>query len=157
MACSISPSRTSIGVNSTRSDGATAWIAPNWPIPDVMEGSRTTAARGGVSANALKIAPAPPEVDADVATLAPTETLQTLPEGCNTGLCRRIVGGRVQERADAPHALRLLRACREWPCHRRAAEQRDELAAFQLVELHSVPHQPGPDRRISDWQGSVRK
>jgi signal transduction histidine kinase len=26
---------------------------------------------------------------------------------------------------------------------RRAAEQRDELAAFQVIELHSVPRQPG--------------
>jgi len=38
---------------------------------------------------------------------------------------------------------------------RRAAEQRDELAPLQLIELHSVPYQPGPDRRISNWQGSV--
>ena len=34
MARSISPaSRTSTGFNSTPSDGATAWIAANWPIP----------------------------------------------------------------------------------------------------------------------------
>jgi len=36
---------------------------------------------------------------------------------------------------------RLLRARRQRPCHRRAAEQRDELAPFQLIELHSVPCQ----------------
>jgi hypothetical protein len=34
--------------------------------------------------------------------------------------------------------VRPLRARRERPC-RRAAEQRDELASFQLIELHSVP------------------
>src|SRR5262249_14255123 len=89
---------------------------------------------GGVSANALQIAPAPPEVDADVATLAPTETLQTLPEGCNTGLCRRIVGGRVQERADAPHAFTFLRVRRHRARYRRAAQQRDELAPLH----HSI-------------------
>jgi hypothetical protein len=34
---------------------------------------------------------------------------------------------------------RLLRARRERPHRRRAAEQRDELASFYLIELHSVP------------------
>src|SRR5262249_57544298 len=33
----------------------------------------------------------------------------------------------------------LLRACRERPRDRRAAEQCDELAPVQLIELHSVP------------------
>jgi len=39
-----------------------------------------------------------------------------------------------------------LRTCRQRPrgCHH-APEQRDEVAWFQLIELHSVPHQPGPD------------
>ena len=32
----------------------------------------------------------------------------------------------------------LLRACRERP-RRRAAEQLDELASFELTELHSLP------------------
>jgi len=36
-----------------------------------------------------------------------------------------------------------LRACRQRPCHRRAAERRDELATFQLIELHSVPTSQG--------------
>src|SRR5262249_43490503 len=46
MVCSIPPSsRASIGVNSTPSDGATAWIAANWAVPEVMEGFRMTAAR----------------------------------------------------------------------------------------------------------------
>jgi hypothetical protein len=38
---------------------------------------------------------------------------------------------------------RLLRARRERPRHCRAAEQRDELAAFQLIELHSIPASQG--------------
>ena len=43
---SISPaSRTLIGLTSTPSDGATAWMAANWPIPAAMAGSRRTAAR----------------------------------------------------------------------------------------------------------------
>ena len=43
---SISPaSRTLTGLTSTPSDGATAWMAANWPIPAAMAGSRRTAAR----------------------------------------------------------------------------------------------------------------
>jgi hypothetical protein len=37
-----------------------------------------------------------------------------------------------QQHADPPHPLALLRARRERPRHRRAAEQRDELAAFHV-------------------------
>jgi hypothetical protein len=39
------------------------------------------------------------------------------------------------EHANSPHLLRLLRARRERPCDRRAAEKRDELAALQLIEV----------------------
>ena len=44
--------------------------------------------------------------------------------------------------ADAPHAFDLLRTRHERPrsC---GAEQRDELAAFQLIELHSIPASQG--------------
>ena len=51
---------------------------------------------------------------------------------------------------------RLLRARRERPGDR-AAEQRDELAPSQVIELHSVARQPGPDCRISNCGGSVRR
>src|SRR5262249_33728377 len=37
----------------------------------------------------------------------------------------------------------------EWPRRRRAAEQRDELASFQLIELHLVPPSQG---RISGYR-----
>jgi hypothetical protein len=43
-----------------------------------------------------------------------------------------------------PNFVGLLRARRQWP-RRRTAEQRDELTPFQLIELHSVPRQPGVD------------
>jgi hypothetical protein len=43
------------------------------------------------------------------------------------------------EHADATHPIRLLRARRERPRRGRAAEQRDELASFQSMELHSIP------------------
>src|SRR5260370_4940302 len=37
----------------------------------------------------------------------------------------------------------LLRPRRERPCHRRTAEQRDEIVSFQLIELHSIPASQG--------------
>jgi hypothetical protein len=42
------------------------------------------------------------------------------------------------EKSDHWHH-RLLRPRRERPRDSRAADQRDELASFQLIELHSVP------------------
>ena len=33
------------GLTSTPTEGATDWIAPNWPVPEGMEASRRTAAR----------------------------------------------------------------------------------------------------------------
>src|SRR5207245_7889768 len=53
-------------------------------------------------------------------------------------------------------ALQRLRTRYEGPRGRCTAEQRDELASFQLIELHSVPW-PGPDCRTSNWRGSVRR
>ena len=53
---------------------------------------------------------------------------QPLQERPDAGLKFRIVRGCGQEHADAPHPLGLLRARRERPRRRRAAEQRDELA-----------------------------
>ena len=50
----------------------------------------------------------------------------------NQGLLIRIALGSPHQHTDAPHALALLRARREGPS-RRAAEQRDELAAFHSI------------------------
>jgi hypothetical protein len=43
----------------------------------------------------------------------------------------------------------------ERPRGSRAAEQRDELASFQLIEVHSVPVSQGRDCRISNWRRIV--
>src|SRR5215470_7482980 len=76
--------------------------------------------------------------------------------GSHAILSFSIMSGEWGEHADAPHALALLRPRRERPRGRRAAEQRDEVAPFYLIEWHSIPHQPGPNTRISNWPGSVR-
>src|SRR5262249_35736869 len=77
-------------------------------------------------ANALGIAHGPAIFDARVAAVGPTKLLQALRESGEPGLTFRIIGGEIHEHADAPHRLALLRARRERPRCRRAAEQRDE-------------------------------
>jgi hypothetical protein len=61
------------------------------------------------------------------------------------GYCRKVQRGERIEKADYRHR-RLLRARRERPRHR-AAEQRDELAPVQLIELH---HKCQPEARRSN-------
>jgi hypothetical protein len=61
-----------------------------------------------------------------------------LQEYRNAGPLFRIIRSCVHEHANAPNPLALLRARRERPRRRRAAEQRDELATSQLIEWHSI-------------------
>src|SRR5262249_40669063 len=71
--------------------------------------------------------------DPRVAPEDPAEFPQPLQEGADTGLRFRVVRGQVHEHPDSPHAIGLLRACRERPRCGRAADKRDELAP-----LHSI-------------------
>src|SRR5262249_33571758 len=71
--------------------------------------------------------------DQDVAAGRPSELPEPLPEILKITLCAGIAGGDPRQSRDPPHPL-LLRARRERPRGRRAAEQRDELAAFH----HSI-------------------
>jgi len=57
--------------------------------------------------------------------------LQPLQERPEAGLKFQIVHSRGQKHADATHPLALLRARRERPRGRRAADERDELARAQ--------------------------
>jgi hypothetical protein len=45
----------------------------------------------------------------------------------------RIARVKCRQHADAPHPIALLRACRERPRRRRAAEKR-----YELAPLHSI-------------------
>src|SRR5262245_39765528 len=80
----------------------------------------------------LEVAAAPAVVDAYISPDDPAQFAEPLQERCIAGLSFGIVRHPGHKHADAPNTLRLLRAGRERP-RRRAAEQRDELAA-----LHSI-------------------
>src|SRR5262245_35227623 len=86
----------------------------------------------------IKLILAPTVYDRYVIALDIAGVLEALAKSAQTVLnsLRRSV---IKE-ADHRHR-RLLRARREWTRHSRAAEQRDELAPPQLIELHSVPSQ----------------
>jgi hypothetical protein len=58
--------------------------------------------------------------------------LQPLEERRTACLPDRVVRSRAHEHANAPHPLGLLRARRERPSGRRAAESQDELAPFHV-------------------------
>jgi hypothetical protein len=69
--------------------------------------------------------------------------LQALLERREPRLPFRIVRGDTHEYSDAPHALALLRARRERPCRRCAAEERDELAPSYVEHGASPPLRAG--------------
>ena len=81
---------------------------------------------------------APASIDAHVAADCPTQERQPLIKRREERLESRIVRGGRQEHADAPHPLALLRAHCKRP-HRRAADERDDLAPLQPIELHLLP------------------
>src|SRR5262249_53879397 len=75
---------------------------------------------------------APSGIELYVASDGPTQLLQRLEEGGIAGLCHRVVRGQGGLNADPLYPLRSLRARRERPRSRRAAEQRDELPALHV-------------------------
>ena len=83
---------------------------------------------GRSTPNALVVGRRPAAVDLDVAAGNPAQLRQLLHERRHADLRLRMVGGEGHQHAAAPHPLRLLRPRRERPCHRSAAQERDELA-----------------------------
>src|SRR5262245_48415405 len=94
---------------------------------------------GRVFAHGVGLAVAPPVFDPDVLPDDPARVLETLRERSQASLAFRVVRGKRREHADAPHTLALLPSRRDRPRSRRAAEQRDELAA---------PHIEPPPPRV---------
>ena len=78
-------------------------------------------------------------IDLDVAAFRPPQILQPLAERGDPCLPLCIGLGKRRKHADAPDPFALLRPRRERPHRRRAAEQRDELAPLQWIELHRCP------------------
>jgi hypothetical protein len=78
----------------------------------------------------------PPNVHPHVAAIGPTQARKGLRERRDESLRHVFVA--PHEHADAPHAVALLRSCRERPC-RSAAEPSDEIAPSK-----ANPHVPLP-------------
>src|SRR5262245_5501159 len=94
----------------------------------------------------------PAVLDRDTTTVDPTKFAQSPHK-----LGHPFASGRTRVRAQEPdgrHLRWLLRARNERP-RRRSTEQRDEVAAPQVGESHSVSSQPEPNCRISNWRGPV--
>ena len=79
----------------------------------------------GSEAVAITISPA--IIDLQVSALYPPKFLQRLFQRLRADSSFWVTLGVLHENADAPHSLRLLRACGKWP-RRRTAKKRDELA-----------------------------
>ena len=96
----------------------------------------------GIEAGTIGIAAGPTKLHPHVTAVDPSQLLQPLLQGRHATLSLRVVLGEDGEHADPARLVRLLRARIERP-RRRAAEQRDELTAFYLIELHSIPASQG--------------
>jgi hypothetical protein len=96
------------------------------PVVTMMSGCRPTNSCASARDRLLS-PPYPPKVHPHVAAVGPTQVRKRLRERRETTLFLRIIFVVRHEHSDAPHALALLRPCRERP-RRRAAEKRDELA-----------------------------
>src|SRR5262249_17764738 len=96
---------------------------------------------------AVRIASGKTIVDVDVATLHPTKVPKPFAKCRDAGLSFQIILGNSQQHTNPPRTLALLRARRQGPRRRRAADERDELAAS-----HSITS----SARASSVSGTVR-
>src|SRR6516164_4474747 len=69
-------------------------------------------------------------------------TLRPSTQPSSLSFCLNAVRAHTHEDADVSQPLRLLRVRRAWP-HRRAAEQRDELAASHSITSSAMASMPG--------------
>jgi hypothetical protein len=72
-----------------------------------------------------------------------------------TGWIVRLTAGRVKH-ADPPNLARLLRARRERPRRRRAAEERDEVTPSQLTECICCAQPGGQDSGLASIKSGAR-
>src|SRR6476659_5988606 len=81
-----------------------------------------------ICAHAIGVGSRIAKVNSDC-TFSPSKLLETLSEGCDVGLRQWVIFGEAHKHTDTRHALTMLRARRERPRRRCAAEKRDELTA----------------------------
>src|SRR5262245_15985587 len=72
-------------------------------------------------------------LDSDVAAFYPSELLESVPECRDLGVPFWIGLGMRHQHTDARHTFALLRARCDRPRHRRATNQRDELAPLCMT------------------------
>src|SRR6266511_3180614 len=87
----------------------------------------------------LCVAVAKPDIDPEILTFIPAETLKRLSHGRNTVGRIRILLSSCKQDTDAADSIRLLPARRERPRCRRAAEHCDEVAAFHVQHNALLP------------------
>ena len=150
-----SASRTSIGLTSTpNADGFIFFAMASLGAKIAVQSNHTHHVEAGIGeddvgrerdqfrrvfAGSVDTACGPADVEARIVAVGPAQFRQPLHEGGELSPPCRVALVRTQKDADAPHPLALLRPCSERPS-RCAAQQRDELAASQLIEEHSVPY-----------------
>src|SRR5262249_22477897 len=81
------------------------------------------------------VARTPLDINLNIGVDSPAEFLESLPEPCSPELSFPIVLGVKHQHANPPHAPRLLRARRERPRNRRAANKSEE---FPPRNNHSI-------------------
>jgi hypothetical protein len=111
----------------------------NYTIPQRNNGIRIQRDEiRGIGPHQIHVVRGPALVELNIAALGPSQPCQFLPERLNAGLNFRITLRKGYKNSDPPHPIRLLCTRRKRPC-RRPADQRNELALFQLIELHTLP------------------
>src|SRR5262249_15480370 len=93
---------------------------------------------GGKPRQPIVLTLSPTIVERDVLTLDKARFIESLPDERNQ---RRVDSRRTTAEQSDHWQCTLLRPRRERPRGRRAADERDELAASQLIRLHSISHE----------------
>ena len=92
----------------------------------------------GEGGDAIRTSRRPAVVDAQIASIDPSQGLQAVVQPGDHQLRLLIAFADARQDRDPPHAL--LSARRQWPRHRRAAEKRDDVAA----PFHSITSSARP-------------
>src|SRR5271170_1373879 len=82
--------------------------------------------------DAADVTASPAVIDLEIAALAPTELVETLPKYLNARTCVRVVLGGRHQHANPAHPLALLRPPRERPGDRGAAKGGNELPSCDV-------------------------